>query len=204
MSCSVCIVNKPIYKNRYIWGLVQGEETVRTTQEQVRASKQADDRNLEDARTEAEQSALMATEVLKIQLETLQLEYQALQVENAKLRGENPQTAQEIDTEREELTVLKNEVDELRQNLHASREVELQLSQQEEVVEEELSEAKIRIEQANKDFGGKEAAAIQEITELREANGRLLLELKCAKQQIELCEFRLSAERNKVERLQVQ
>ena len=95
-------------------------------------------------------------------------------------------------------------MDELRQNLHASREAELQLSQQKEVVEEELSEAKNRIEQANEDFGGKEAATIQEITELREANGRLLLELKCAKQQIELCEFRLSAERNKVERLQVQ
>ena len=47
-------------------------------------------------------------------------------------------------------------------------------------------------------------AAIQEITELWEANGRLLLELKCAKQQFELCEFRLSAERNKVKRLQVQ
>ena len=95
-------------------------------------------------------------------------------------------------------------MDELRQHLHTSREVELQQSQQKEVVEEELSEAKNRIEQANEDFGGKEAAAIQEITELREANGRLLLELKCAKQQIELYEFRLSAERNKVERLQVQ
>ena len=147
----------------------------------------------------------MATEAIKIQLDTLQLEYQALQVENAKLHGENPQTAQEIDTEREELTVLKNEEDELRQNLHASREAEFQLSQQKEVVEEELSEVKKRIEQANEDFGGKEAATIQEITELREANGRLLLELKCAKQQLNCVNFvRLSAERNKVERLQVQ
>ena len=48
---------------------------------------------------EQKQSALMATEGLKIQLDTLQLEYQALQVQNAKLRGENPQTAQEVDTE---------------------------------------------------------------------------------------------------------
>ena len=127
MSCSVCIVNKPIYKNRYNWGYVRGEEAVQTLQEQVRASKQADDQNLENSRTEAER--LMATEVLKIQLDTLQLEYQALQVENAKLRGENPETALEIDTEREELTIVKNEVDELHQNF-VSREKELQLSQQ--------------------------------------------------------------------------
>ena len=72
---SVLFVNKPIYKNCYIWELVREEEAIQTTQEQVRASKQADDRNLEDARTEAEQSAPMATEALKIQLDTLQLEY---------------------------------------------------------------------------------------------------------------------------------
>ena len=41
----------------------------------------------------------------------------------------------------------------------------------------------------------------QEIMELQEINGRLQLELKCAKKQVELCEFRLVAERNKVERL---
>ena len=71
-----------MYKNCYIWGLVWGE-AIQTTQEQIRASKQADNQNLEDTQTEIEH--LMATEVLKIQLDTLQLEYQALQVENAKL-----------------------------------------------------------------------------------------------------------------------
>ena len=60
--------------------------------------------------------------------------------------------------------------------LYISREKELQLSQQKEAVEE-LSRAKKRIEQANKDFGGKGVATSQELTELREVNGRLQIVL---------------------------
>jgi len=122
-------------------------------------------------------------EALKIQLDTMQLECQALQVENARLRGENPQTAAKIETEREELSGLKQEVEELCQTLHESRETELQLTDLKVV--EELSETRSEIEQANEEFGGKEAAARQkitelqesvrqEITELQEINGRLL------------------------------
>ena len=77
---------------------------------------------------------------------------------------------------------------------------ELQLTQEKEVVKEELLKRNWR---THEEFGRKEAAVAQEIMELQEINGRLQLELKCAKKQVELCEFRLVAERNKVERLVV-
>jgi len=71
-------------------------------------------------------------------------------------------------------------------------------------LEEELSKVNEMIERVKEEIGGKEAAAEREIMELREINGKLQLELKCSNQQVELYEYHLSAERNKVERLQVQ
>jgi len=45
--------------------------------------------------------------------------------------------------------------------------------------------------------GGKESAMRREVMELQEINGRLQLQLKCAKQQVKLYEFWLVAEHDK-------
>ena len=58
-------------------------------------------------------------EALKIQLDNVTREPQTLQVENARLREANPKVTLVIDAEHKEL-------EKLRQNLHDSRECEIQ------------------------------------------------------------------------------
>ena len=58
-------------------------------------------------------------------------------------------------------------------------------------------------EREKEELERKEAATKQKIMELHTVNGRLQLELKCVQQEVELYDYRLLAERNKVERLQV-
>ena len=149
-------------------------------------------------------STEMTIEALKIQLDTLQLKVQVLQVENARLRSEKPETTEEIDAEREGQSVLQKEVNELRQSLHQSREAELQLTQEKETLEQELSDTNEAREQEKEELERNEAATKQKITELCTVNGRLQLELKCVQQEVELYEYRLLAERSKVDSLQVQ
>ena len=58
----------------------------------------------------------------------------ALQVKNARLSGEKPETAEENDAEREKQSILQQEHDEL-QSLHQSKDSDLQLSQEKEVLQ---------------------------------------------------------------------
>ena len=115
----------------------------------------------------------MTTEVLKIQLDTLQLKVQALQVKNARLHGEKLETAEEIDGEREGHSVLQKELDKLCQSLHQSREAELQLTQEKETLEQELSDINEAREREKEELERKLVATKQEITEFHTVNGRL-------------------------------
>ena len=112
-------------------------------------------------------STEMTTEALKIKLNTLQLKVQALQVENTRLRGEKPEAADEIDAEREGHSILQKELNKLCQSLHQSRETELQLTQEKETLEQELSDVNEAREQEKQELERKQAATKQGITELR-------------------------------------
>ena len=70
----------------------------------------------------------MAVEALNLQLDNLKREMQALQVENAKLREANPEVSSLI-------IAGQSEIEELRQNLHESRECEIQVQQEKETLQ---------------------------------------------------------------------
>ena len=78
------------------------------------------------------------TEALKIQLDNVTHELQVLQVENARLWEANPEITSVIDAEHKEL-------EELGQNLHDSRECEIQTKQEKEIVEKELASVKEKL-----------------------------------------------------------
>ena len=140
------------------------------------------------------------TEALKIQLDNVTHELQALQVENARLREANPKLASVIDAEHKEM-------EDLRQNLYDSRECEIQIKQEKEMVERELASIKEKPVETGKTCESEKVArnkanvllkeAQAEITELRYTTGMLKLQLKCALNEKELCEYRLVKARNK-------
>ena len=140
------------------------------------------------------------TEALKIQLDNVTRELQALQVENARLREANPELTLLIDAEHKEL-------EELRQNLYDSRECEIQTKQEKEIVEKELASVKEKLMEAEEACESERAAknevdellkeAQAEITELRNTTGTLKLQLQCALNEKELCEYKLTEERTK-------
>ena len=140
------------------------------------------------------------TEALKIQLDNVTRELQALQVENARLREANPELTLLIDAEHKEL-------EELRQNLYESHECEIQTKQEKEIVEKELASVKEKLMEAEEAYESERAAknevdellkeAQVEITELRNTMGTLKLQLKCALNGKELCEYKLTEERTK-------
>jgi len=150
---------------------------------------------------------MSTVEALNVKLDNLRLELQALQVENARLWEANPSKSAVIERE-------NSKMEELQQSLHKARECKLQLQQEKESLSEELASVKQQLEEAKQALEAERTTREEgdnllketqaEITELRVINGKLQLELKCSNQQVELYEYRLSAERNKVERLQVQ
>ena len=139
------------------------------------------------------------TEALEIQLDNVTHELQALQVEIARLREANPKLASVIDAQHKEL-------EELQQNLYDSWECEIQAKQEKGTVERELASIKEKLVETEETCKSEKAARnkadrllkeAQTDTELRNTMGMLRLQLKCALNEKELCEYRLVEARNK-------
>ena len=136
----------------------------------------------------------MAVEALNLQLDNLKREVQALRVENAKLQEANPEVSSLI-------SVGQSEMEELRQSLHEARECEILVQQEKEALQAQLVDVNSRLEGAELARSNEQRAKEEvqdsltraeiEITELRRSTGRLQLELKCALNEKELCEYRL-------------
>ena len=77
------------------------------------------------------------------------------------------------------------------------------MTQEKETLEQELSDINEAREWEKEELERKDVATKQEIMELHTVNGRLQLELKCVQQEVKLYEYRLLAEQDKVDRLQV-
>ena len=102
----------------------------------------------------------------------------------------------------------KSEIEELRQNLHEARECEIQVQQEKETLQAQLVDVTSQLEGAElarsteqrvkEDAQDSLRRAEAEITELRHTTGRLQLELKCALNEKELCEYRLREAPNKI------
>ena len=136
----------------------------------------------------------MAVEALNLQLDNLKREIQALQVENAKLREANLEVSSLI-------SAGQSEIEELRQNLHKARECEIRVQQEKETLQAQLVDVTSQLEgaglahsteqRAREEAQGSLRRAEAEITELRHTTSRLQLELKCALNEKELCEYQL-------------
>ena len=136
----------------------------------------------------------MAVEALNLQLDNLKREVQALRVENVKLREANPEISSLI-------SVGQSEMEELRQSLHEARECEIRVQQEKEALQAQLVDVNSRLEGAELARSNEQRAKEEvqdsltraeiEITELRRTTGRLQLELKCALNEKELCDYRL-------------
>ena len=91
--------------------------------------------------------------------------------------------------------------------MYDSRECEIQAKQEKETVERELASIKEKLVETEKTCKSEKAArneanmllkeAEAEIMELRNTMGMLSLQLKCALNEKELCEYRLAEARNK-------
>ena len=99
------------------------------------------------------------------------------------------------------INVEQSEIEELRQNLHKTCKCEIQAQQEKESLQAQLVDVKKRLKEAEaartSERRAKEVAddslrrAEAEIMELRNTTSRLQLELKCALNEKELCEYRL-------------
>ena len=97
------------------------------------------------------------------------------------------------------INVEQREIEELRQNLHEACEYEIQAQQEKESLQTQLVDVRSRLEEAEAACATQRRAkevvdnslrrAEAEIMELRHTTGRLQLELKCALNEKESCEY---------------